>query len=224
MGNTEWCALAPNQLRAIDTAKVVRHYRAGETIYNQGDACTGIHCVESGSVAVRFMETDGSSKMLRIAEAGRTLGYSDFFGKSGYRTSAVALNDVTVCHIPAEPLHSALTHNPALGFAFLAHGAEDLREADAQNVGQALHNVRARTVQLLLSLKDKHGEANDAGEIEVKLPLAWQQAAEMIGARPESVSRALQALAEDELVKVSGRMVTIMDLDLLLDDLETAQD
>src|SRR5579863_5849414 len=80
VGMSEWCVLGKEQLQTIDTTKSTRHYSAGETIYRQGDDCRGIYCVEHGTVALRMLQEDGTSKILRIADAGNTVGYSDFFG------------------------------------------------------------------------------------------------------------------------------------------------
>jgi CRP-like cAMP-binding protein len=215
--------LAEDQLQVIDQAKNTRRFRAGESIYNQGEACEGIFCIEAGNVAIRLNDESGSSKIVRMAGAGQTLGYADFFAGKGYRTSAYCLAPTTVCHIAAGPLREVLGHNPALGLAFLAHSAEDLQHADAMSAQQALYTVRMRLAHMVLSFKDVHGAADDEGQIAVTLPMSWQEAAELIGARPETVSRASQALEQDKILSVNGRIILIRDLDLLLDELEPAE-
>jgi len=209
-----------DQLQVIDKAKTIRSFRVGESIYNQGEACEGIFCIEAGNVAIRFNDESGSSKIVRMAGAGQTIGYADFFAGKAYRTSAYCLAPTTACHVAAGPLREVLGHNPSLGLAFLAHSAEDLQHADAMSVQQALYTVRMRLAHMVLSFKDAHGTARDDGEITVTLPMSWQEAAELIGARPETVSRAAQALELDKILSVSGRAIVIRDLDLLLDEVE----
>jgi CRP-like cAMP-binding protein len=83
--------------------------------------------------------------------------------------------------------------------------------------------VRMRLAHMVLSFKDVHGSADDDGAISVTLPMSWQEAAELIGARPETVSRAAQSLEHDQILSVAGRVILIRDLDLLLDELEPAE-
>ena len=217
---TEWCVLEPKQLETLDRAKISKNYREGESIYRQGDPCLGIYCIESGNVSVRITNAQGGSKIVRFARAGQTLGYSDFFAGRGYRGDAVCLEPTSVCFIPNEPLKEALHHNPLLGLAFLNHAAVDLQEADSLSMNQALYPVKTQVAHLLLSLKDSYGTVSDDGAIELALPMTWQDVSELIGARPETVSRAVHVLMDDGVIDAAGRNVTIRDLDTLLDEIE----
>jgi CRP-like cAMP-binding protein len=114
-----------------------------------------------------------------------------------------------------------MAQNSALTLAFLARGAEDLLHADRMNMEQALYSVRQRLAHLLLSLKDTHGTGDTEGGISLVLPMTWHEAAELVGARPETVSRAVQALEQDGIIRVAGHRVTIPDLDPLMDELES---
>ena len=218
--SAEWSVLGEELLPLIDEAKVTRRYRAGDPIYNQGEACTGIFCIEAGIVAVRQADTDGNSKIVRTVEAGQTLGYEDYFAGKGYRASAYCLEPATICFVGSDRLRKVLDRSPAIGLAFLAHSAEDLQQAHAMSMYQALYTVRVRVAQLLLRFKDYHGISDGKGSIEVTLPMSWHEAAELVGARAETVSRALQALEQDHIIRTEGRKVLILDLDLLLDEIE----
>ncbi len=218
--HAEWCVLGTDQLQVIDSNKVPHRYKPGDYVYHQGETCRGVYCVEQGTLALRMTQRDGNSKILRIVDSGSTVGYADFFSGGPFRSSAVALDEATVCHVPAEPLRQVISHNPALGLAFLSHSSDDLWHADRMVMQQALHTVRMRLAYLLLSLKDRHGTAGADGEIIITLPMPWQDAAELIGARPETVSRSLQSLVGDGIVVVSGHEVTVPDLDPLLDEIE----
>jgi CRP/FNR family transcriptional regulator len=158
--------------------------------------------------------------MLRMVGAGQTLGYSDYFAGRIYRASAQSLDQATICHVPSDALQKVLAQSPALGLAFLSHCAEDLQNADVMGLQQALSPVRVRVAHLLLKFKDQHGVTDDDGGIIVSLPMTWQEAAELVGARAETVSRAVHALEQENVIKIRGRTVFIEDLDLLLDEVE----
>jgi len=217
---TEWCVLEGKQLALLDQAKIAKTYREGESIYRQGDPCMGIFCVESGNVSVRMVNAQGGSKIVRFVHAGQTLGYADFFAGRGYRGDAVCLETTTVCFIPTEPLNIALHHNPQLGLAFLNHSAVDMQEADSLSMNQALYPVRTQVAHLLLNLKDSYGTVADDGAIELALPMTWQDVSELLGARPETVSRAVHVLMDNGVIDGAGRKIVIRDLDTLLDEID----
>ncbi len=106
---------------------------------------------------------------------------------------------------------------PELGMRFLKRLAEDLDKSDQSRLGYVTMSVRARLAELLVSLRDDFGSVDEAGDLVLELPLARQDLAASIGARPESISRAIRELEEDSVARFSGRFVTVPDLDALLD-------
>lgn len=220
---TEWCVLAEEDLALVDRVKTTKTYQPGQIIYSQGEPTRGIYCIESGTVAVRKMDSEGGSKILRLAHAGQTLGYADFFGGKGYNGSAEALDTCTVCLVDAASLRTLLDHNPALGLHFLTHVSLDLKEAEDAGMQQALYTVRIRLAHLLLTLKDRYASVEDDGTIVITLPMTRQDIAALLGARPETIYRTIQQMEMDKVVTFSGHKVIIPDLDNLLDEIEPRQ-
>ena len=217
---TEWCVLAEDDLALIDRVKTSKTYQQGQLIYAQGEPANSIYCIESGTVAIRRMDVDGGSKILRLAHAGQTLGYADYFGQKGYNGNAEALGTCTVCHIESASLRTLLDHNPGLGLRFLSHVAQDLKDADESSMQQALYTVRIRLAHLLLALKERYATVGDDGTLKLTLPMTRQDIAALLGARPETIYRTIQQMEEDKVLTFSGHDVLIPDLDLLLDEIE----
>ena len=212
--------LAKEDLALLDQAKAVRHYEAGETIFQQGEPCSGVFCIESGTVARRKTDAEGHSVLVQLAHPGQTLGYRDFFGGQGHTASAEALTPARVCHVEGAAMRQMLAHNPTLGLNFLAHLAEDLDNAEESILQNSSLSVRTRLVHLLLTLKDRFAGVTDDGTIVLSLPLARQDLAARLGTRPETISRTIAALESNSVAPFSGRTVRIPDLDVLLNEIE----
>jgi len=215
----EWCVLAQDDLELLNKEKISRSYKTGQLIFSQGDSCTGIFCIEFGNVAIRKADANGESTILRLAHAGQTLGYADFFRNLGYEGSAEALDACAVCHIDSAPLHRLLEHNPSLGLGFLRHVSKDLIAAENFGMQQALYTVRIRMVHLLLTLKDRFARVEDDGTMIISLPMTRQDMAAMLGARPETIYRTIQQLESDQVMKFRGHQVIISNFDVLLDEI-----
>jgi CRP/FNR family transcriptional regulator len=104
--------------------------------------------------------------------------------------------------------------------AFARRLASDLQHAD-QAQEKTIHlQVRARLACFLLSLRDRHGEVDDHGNLLISLPMSRREIASTIGTRPESLSRAIRNLHDTGTAKFMGKRVVVRDLDELLDEAE----
>ena len=219
--SSEWCVLGDDDLQVLETARVSNVYRAGQVLFYQGNPCLGLYCIESGEVALRKTDESGQSRIVRLAHGGLTLGYRAYFSGTPYTTSAEALVDSRVCFVSSETVTKLLEREPALGLRFLQRTALDLKASEEERLNIS-KSVRGRLAHFVLAFKDRLGTMGEDGVLSIPLPLSRQDIAARIGARPETVTRAIRALEDDRVVTFDGRTVRVPDLDRLLDELETA--
>jgi len=217
--NTEWGALTQDELDLFNRNVVCKTYTAGQIIFLQGDACKGLYLVEEGLVAVRKVDDEGQSAIVRLAHQGDTLGYRPFLAKENHLASAEVIENANICFIDAKTMHGLLISNPRLGISFLEHTAHALGEAEERLFQIAALSVRTRIIHLLVLLRDRYGTTTSDGTLFVELPMTRRDLAEMIGARPESVSRALRDIQDEGLLNLSGRTVRVNQVDRLIDEL-----
>lgn len=218
---TEWCVLAEGDLALLNRAKIANVYEPGQVIFYQGNPCMGIHCIESGSVALRKFDAAGNQIISRLFHAGDTLGYLAFFAEGGYTGTAEALTRCRVCFVDRISVRRLVETNPTLGLQFLKRTAENLREAEEERLQSATMPLKVRLAHLLLVFKDRFGTAGEDGTLTIELPLSRQDLAAMLGARPESLSRTIKQLEQDGCAVFQRRRVIVADLDLLFDQFET---
>lgn len=216
----EWCVLKDDDLQLLTRVKVANTYRPGQVIFYQGNPCLGLYCIESGTVALRKSDPSGASALLRMAHGGDTLGYRTFFAGGAYHASAEVLTEARVCFIDRAAVEGLLQHNPALGHRFIMRMADALAKAEDAQLQMLALPVRARLSHLLLVLKDRFATVDDEGIMRIELPLARQDMAAMIGARPETIARAIKALERDQVATFEQRTVVVPDLDALLNEIE----
>lgn len=217
---SEWCVLDDKDLETLDRSKHNNGFQTGQIIFNQGDDCTGVYCLVSGTVAMRKTDRNGNSVLVRLRHAGETIGYRDFFSGQVFTTSAEALTPVSLCYIGKDAVGSILKSNPALGLNFLNLISADLQAAEDTLLRVASLSTRTRMAHLLLALKDRYATVQDDGSMILQLPLSRQDIADILGSRPETVARIIHALEVDGVALFSGRKVIIPDLDGLLDEIE----
>lgn len=216
---TEWDALTPDEVDLFNRKVVCWEYKAGKVIFLQGDPCKGLYFVETGLVAVRKVDDEGNSVIVRLAHQGDTLGYRPLLAKENHRATAEVINDARICFVDAPTMHGFLLSNPKLGMRFLEHTAQALGEAEERLFQVSALSVRTRIIHLLILLRDHYGTTTSDGTLFIELPMTRRDLANMIGARPESVSRAFRDIQDDGLLDLSGREVRVDQVDRLVGEL-----
>lgn len=219
---TEWCDLPDDELRLISQSKVTNLYRPGQVIFYQGQPCLGLHCIESGTVALRKTDAAGGSVIARLFHDGQTLGYLAYFAGRPYTGTAEAVTPCRICFIDKAVVRALLSRHPSVAQRFLGRIADNLSEAEDNRLSVSTLPLRARLAELLLSVRDRFGTAASDGTISLTLPLARRDIAAMLGARPETLSRAIRELTDAGIAVFEGREVRIPDLDALIDEVEQA--
>ena len=185
----------------------------------EGDLCKGLYFVRSGLVGIRKIDTQGQSTLLRLASNGDTLGYRPFLAKEHHRACAEIIEDARVCFVNSRIVREILQNNHELGLEFLCSIARALGEADEKLFKMAVLNVHTRFVHLLVLFHDKWGRYLEDGSVDIRLPITRDDMASMIGAHPDSVSRAIRHFESKGLIEVVGRSFRIKEFNLLAEQL-----
>jgi len=217
---TEWTGLDESAAVLLAKGLIRRQYGSGEVIFAQGDRNNGVHCVSSGTVAVRKVDNNGNSVLLGLAYPGDTLGYRSYLAAGEYKTSAEALGPSVVCHADARTIAALFANAPALGVRFLKKSIADTEQAYDAIFRQATLSNRHRLVHLILSLARRCGRLNANGSHSIELPVSRRDVASMIGARHETVSRIMGRLEAEGIAFFSGRQVMIPRLATLAAEIQ----
>ena len=214
---TEWAAVDGKDREILDRAKTCNVYDPGQVVFYEGNACLGIHCVESGTLKLRKSSPNGEDVVVGLAEPGDVLGYLAYFSDGGHRVTAEAVTPCRICFVDRAVVKALLQRNPALGLAFLKRIAGDAERSEEERVQALSLPLRARTAHLLLVLKDRSATADDEGRLTIQLPLTRRDLAAMLGTRPESLSRLIRSFESEGIAQFGAREVVVPDLDALLD-------
>jgi CRP-like cAMP-binding protein len=201
--------------------KKANFYAAGNNIYRQGHPSLGVYYILDGTIGIRQSDRMGNSTLLRLIEAGQTIGHEAYFTADPHADTATALTDCHIFFVERGVMEEIQSSSPALADQFLQRMAKDIRKADISRVEGIHLQVRARLAQLLLTLRKHHGTVDDEGNLRITLPMSRRDMASTIGTRPESLSRAIRALEQSGVAGFKGKQVLVHDLDDLLDEVES---
>jgi len=217
--STEWKDLTEEQLENIDKYKKVSDLQAGEIIYHQGDKSDGVYCIQSGLVGIRQMDAEGKETLLRLCNPGETIGYRALLGNGEHTHFAEVLAPSHLCFIDRRVVSELLAKNPVIGERFLARSLKELNEAETNFVRSQHLNVRTRLLHCLMVLFEQYGSGDERSGYVLKIPVSRKDLASLIAVAPESVSRTIHRLEEDNLVRFKGRNAHFSDIDAIFDEI-----
>lgn len=218
-------AFSGDARKSLDDACVCRQFGPGEVIFHQGDDCTGIHCVGTGLVGLRKYDTLGRSMLVKLASPGDVLGYQFMSATGEQPYTAEAMVTTAVCFTDGAAMRRVLEQFPAIGIHFLHRAAAELEEAEEKMLNYAALPVHLRLAHILVELIRHTAAEVRHGAFEMTIPISRSDIAGMVGASPESISRAVHRLENDGYVRFSGpfgRHLSIPDLDALIDQVEAS--
>jgi CRP/FNR family transcriptional regulator len=208
----EWSVLRDDELSEVNAGKTTRRYHRGEYVFTQGQPCTGLYCIASGTAAVRRTETALPTVLVRLVFAGETLGYRSVLEGACCTGGAKVLEPCIICHIETHVVQRLLRRHRALTLRFQEHLAADLDAAEAGLAQVAWLPVRSRVARLIVGLLERNLGPRSNGDLELALPMTRRDMAELLCTRPETLTRALQAMEGDGLLRNAGHRLAIPDL------------
>ena len=109
-----------------------------------------------------------------------------------------------------------LKASPLLGERFLQHFYDDAIDTENDYVRSLTMGMKSRFLHLILVFYERFGYQDENGNAVVQLPVKKGEIAELVGVRPESISRLIDQLQTDDIMRFKDRKVEFSDVDRVL--------
>ncbi len=213
--------LTETELAFLSQHTVPRRFSAGETVFAEGEPCTGLYVVESGHVRIFKSSPGGREHVLSVDGPGSSIAELPVFDGGSYPASASAVDDATLLFVSKQDFQSLCLTHPQVALKVLRVVGARLRRLVGIIEELSFTTVRHRLAAFLVRLA-RTGKRTPDG-IETTLPANNQEIASQIGTVRELVSRNLSRFQAENMLTVEGRTVTITDLKALEAELESAE-
>ena len=204
--------LNAEQLNCISYQMDQIDYKPGEVIFKQGTSPNGFICLKKGRVKLTHLAPNGKEQIIDLKSSPDTLGIRALSTSSRYRSSAVALDYVSICLIPLKVFNLILDSSPAVLKELLEYIGVRLVLADQKLISLTQKHIKSRLADTLLLLQKNIGEDSD-GCIDVSLKRS--ELAELSNMTTSNVIRTLSEFKHKELIEYKGRKIKIVEKDTL---------
>ncbi|MGC2354489.1 MAG: Crp/Fnr family transcriptional regulator [Candidatus Acidiferrum sp.] len=214
--------LTDNELGFLAQRAILRQYSAGETVFSEGEPCSGLYVVESGQVRIFKSSASGREQVLSIDGPGSSIAELPVFDGGTYPASVAAIGDATLLFVSKQDFQALCLTHPQVALKVLRVVGARLRRLVGIIEELSFTTVRHRLASFLVRLAQKEGKRTARG-VEITVPVSNQELASQIGTVRELVSRNLSRLQAEGMIKIDGRNVVICDLRSLETELHSAE-
>jgi CRP/FNR family transcriptional regulator len=196
-------------IRELAALVTERSYRAGETIFDEGEQWPYLAFVRTGKAVLTLLSPDGKTQSIGERLTHDSLNETGVFDGGAATTRAEALTDATIVLIPSEAVIHACRNDPELALGFLL-GASQARRRSIDTIADlAFAHVLQRVAKFLLSY------APAASGMATGLPgvenLSQAQIAAAAGTVRDMAARALLRLKNANAVELDRGRVRSLD-------------
>jgi CRP/FNR family cyclic AMP-dependent transcriptional regulator len=212
-----WFASMPRaQREALLGAADLVHLRRGAMLFRQGDpvraAGSGFYGLAAGTIKISTLRHDGREAILAVLEPGNWFGEISLIDGSPRTHDATALSALDLLVVPPEAFAQqmqgrAFSHAVAALLAARVRGLYGLME-DA-----TLRDLRARVARRLLVLA--RGDATQSAQPRKRVSLPQEALAMMLGVTRQTLSKELNALAQERVIELGYGRIDLLSLDAL---------
>lgn len=185
-------------------------YRAGHTLYREGQLAPGLFTVRSGVVKLMRVTPDGRQRILRVLRPGDVAGLEALV-TGRFDSEAVALTEVKLCRIPVDVILGLSQKSPRMHASLMQKWQQALKEADDWLASINFGTARQRVSQFMLKMRQP--QAPDLINL-----FSREDMGAMMDLKLETVSREISALVREgaiEQLDRQGRLYRLLNLDLL---------
>lgn len=174
-------------------------FKKGQVIYDVGDTERTLYFLGNGFVRVGTLTSDGHELIYDVRKGGDVVG--ELCASEPRRPDrAVALEKTDAVPVPFAEVLDTVRKQPDLLARLVDVFCHALTEAYAQVNTLAVDDTGIRLAKLLLKLAEKIGQRTES-EVEILTYLTQEEIAQMVAARRERVSTALNSFRRKKMIQ-----------------------
>jgi CRP/FNR family transcriptional regulator len=213
-GHTFFGGVTSEERAALVELGRVREVEAGALLFQHGDRYRGFYLLLEGTVQIYRMSPEGRMLVLHVIRPGESFAEVPLFEDHQdptYPATAEALVDSTVLFFPAAAFLAFVDEHPRTALRMLGQMAGRLRDAVRQLDAVSLRDVQERLARHLVEQVPMSPDEPDTPPT-VELDIPKSVLAAELGTVPETLSRALRTLEEQDLIRSAPSEIALTDV------------
>ncbi len=202
--------LSIDELALLSNSYHETSFEKGEIILSEGSSTSHIVYLRKGLVKEYGKGEQNQEYILQVIKPHSYLGLHSIFSDGINHYSYMALTNVKVCYIELSLFSSFIKENGLFGYEILSSVCNDSVSNYHRFIDQHQKKIFGKVADALLYFSGVIFQSPN-----FTLPLSRKEIAYMIGTSRESVSKQICGFEMDNIIKVDGRCISILDMEKL---------
>ena len=206
--------VTPDERAALVEMAEVHEAESDTILFHHGDPCRGFYLLLEGTVQIYRMSPEGRMLVLHVIRPGESFAEVPLFEEQEnptYPATAETLSDSTLLFFPSNTFLAFLADHPDTALRMLGQMAGRLRDAVRQLDAVSLRDVQERLARHLVEQVPMTPDDPDTPPT-VELDIPKSVLAAELGTVPETLSRALRQLEEQDLIQSKPSEIALTDV------------
>ena len=180
-----------------------------DMLYEAGQPQRSLYAIRTGSFKTFTLTDEGEQQITGFHLPGDIVGF-DGLSKQLHPSYAEALETAMVCEIPLSNLETLLDSLPRLRQQMMRLMSEDI-QADQQMMLLLNRKTAEQKLATFISQLGQRFASRGFSGSEFRLTMTRSDIGNYLGLTVETISRLLSKMDKEQLIKVEGKLITILD-------------
>ncbi len=187
------------------------HFKKGDIIFKQDSFSLNVGYLKTGLVKLHMRGLGGKEQIIKISKSPTYLGIPTTIGDKINQYSATAIEESSVCFISLEVFKELILKNQQFAYEIILNMCKNELTHFRSCLHKTQKNARGLVADTILNFANNIYQSSS-----FSLPLTRNEIADLINSSRELVSRILSEFHNDKIIKLNGKEVSILNLDLLI--------
>lgn len=213
---TEWKLLPQQELKNLTKTKKYKAYQPGEYLFSAGEPCEGVFCIQDGKVGLWSLSLEGDTALRHLFGPGEIVGIVDLYSTQTYNMFCKTIKKTNACFIDKALVQKLINEQAPLCAGFLKKTADRIAGLEEDINDDYYLPLRARFCKLLAGFILAEKTNDNAKNLKIYIPIRKKTIAAMLHSRPESISRIIKELRDENILSFHGKFLYVSEFKRLL--------
>lgn len=206
-----WDRVPADTINKFTDAAARIEIKRKRSVFRRGEPGPGLFLVRSGEFKLSLISSEGREQILYLAGPGKLIGEGFLPSEVQCAASAFAMVDSEVWRFDSDHVIRMIGHDEALAFALMRQMAFRANRLIDLVLDLSLRSVQRRLASFLFSLAVRSGAEQGKPHV-IPRALDMNTVAARLGTVREEISRALNRMQREGILKLSRQEIVVVDL------------
>lgn len=200
-----------SQLEQITNTILIKDYRKGQLLFDQGDQRNYYYFVISGIIKSFHWDESGEERLFLYIKEGNGFPYSGLFKDEEYAFCAETLTPTIIAMIPMDVFETTISKNVDVMKRIISRMGDIIDTSEVQLQKMVTTSAKCRIQSAINFIGNQIGEVKENHTILIPYQITLIELSKISGTTRETTSQIVHQLIEEHKISYNRKYLTILN-------------